>query len=112
MALLYCVSHCSCTWKMKDEFREMLIVIGPFWTEAGRSAVNNTDRSSSFPICAGMQTSLYLNQWEALNTLRYFSPTACIDNSSSAVNFDKHKILKRSNLGSPEIVFDLSFDSK
>lgn len=114
MALLSCVPHCSCTWKVKDEFREMLTVIGPFWTEAGRSAVSTTDGSPSFLIliCAGMQTSLYPGRWEALNASSYCSPTACIDNSSSAVKFDKHKILKRSSLGSPEIVSDLSFDSK
>lgn len=114
MALLSCEPHCSCTWEVKNAFREMLMVKGLFWTGAGTSAVGTTDGSPSFLIliCADMQMSLYLNQCKALSTLSCCSPTAYIDNSSSAVKFDKHKVLKRSSLGSPEIIFDLSFDSK
>lgn len=114
MALLYCVPHCSCTGKVKNEFRELLMGIGPFWTGPGTSVVSSSDGSPSFLIliCADMQTSLYLNQCKALNTSSCCSPTACIDNSSPVLKFDKHEILKRSSLGSPESIFDLSFDSK
>lgn len=114
IALLYCVPHCSCTRKVKNEFKVKLMVIVPFWTGAGTSVMSTTMRSPSFLllICADMKISLYLNQCEALNTSSYCSPTACIDNSSSGVKSDKHKILKRSNMGSPGIIFDLSFDRK
>lgn len=61
---------------------------------------------------ADTQMSIYLNQSEALYMSNCCSPSACIDNPSSALKFDKHKILKRPSLESPEIIFDLSFDKK
>lgn len=61
---------------------------------------------------ADTQMSVYLNQSEALHMSNCCSPSACIGNSSSALKFDKHKILKRPSLGSLEIIFDLSFDSE
>lgn len=34
MALHYCLPDCSCTQKVKNEFKDMLMVMGPFWMGA------------------------------------------------------------------------------